>query len=402
MRWPDLLRFSVRSLRGYPLRSSLTLAAMAIGVAAVVLLTSLGEAARRYVTGEFASLGTHLLIVLPGRAETAGATAGLLVGETPRDLTVADAVALTRLAEVRRVAPISVGSAPVGWGGREREVPILGSNAEFLDVRRWRMAQGRFLPPGDPERAQPVCVLGAKVRRELFGAEPALGQWVRIGARRFRVVGVLSTEGRSLGLDVEDLVVVPVASAQALFNNPSLIRILVEARGRETIEEAKRAVVAALKERHQGEADVTVVTQDAVLATFDRILRSLTYTVAGIAGISLVVAGILVMNVMLVVVSQRTAEVGLLKALGAPRRQVRSLFLAEAAVLSTTGAALGVALGAAGDWVVGRVYPALPFGAPWWAPVAAAGVALLAGLVFGVLPARRAARLDPVDALAGR
>jgi putative ABC transport system permease protein len=396
----DVLRYSLQSVRGYPLRSALTLVAMAIGVAAVVVLTSLGEAARRYVTGEFASLGTHLLIVVPGRSETAGAVPNIFVGQTPRDLTVADAVALTRSAAVRRVAPISVGSAPVAWGGREREVPILGSTAELLPIRNWEMAQGSFLPPGDPERAVAVCVLGGKVRRELFGAAPALGEWVRIGERRFRVIGVLASEGRSIGVDVEDVVVVPVASAQALFNTPSLIRVLVEARGREAIPRARDAAVAILKARHQGEEDVTVIAQDAVLATFDRIFQALNYTVAGIAGISLLVAGILVMNVMLVVVSQRTAEIGLLKAVGAPDREVRRLFLTEAAVLSLVGAALGLALGGAGSWAVSRLYPKLPVAVPPWAVGAAVVVALTSGLVFGVVPARRAARLDPVDALA--
>ncbi len=402
MRAADVLGFSLRSVRGYPLRSALTLLAMAIGVAAVVVLTSLGEAARRYVTGEFASLGTHLLIVIPGRSETAGAVPNVFVGQTPRDLTVADAVALTGSAAVARVAPLSVGSAPVAWGGREREVPILGSTAELLPIRRWSLAQGVFLPPGDPERGAAVCVLGAKVRRELFGAAPALGQWVRIGERRFRVLGVLASEGRSIGLDVEDLVIVPVASAQGLFNNPSLVRILVEARSREAIPRAREAAVALLKERHQGEEDVTVIAQDAVLATFDRILRALTLTVAGIAAISLVVAGILVMNVMLVVVSQRTAEIGLLKAVGATGRSIRALFLTEAAVLSLVGAALGLLLGEGGSWAIGRLYPRLPLGPPPWAAAAAVAVALTTGLLFGVLPARRASRLDPVEALSRR
>jgi len=400
VRLPDVLGFALRSVRGYPLRSALTLAAMAIGVAAVVVLTSLGEAARRYVTGEFASLGTHLLIVVPGRSETAGAVPNIFVGQTPRDLTVADAVALTRSAAVRRVAPIAVGSAPVAWGGREREVPILGSTAELLIIRRWEMAQGTFLPQGDPERAEAVCVLGTKVRRELFGAAPALGEWVRIGERRFRVIGVLGSEGRSIGVDVEDVVVVPVAAAQALFNTASLLRVLVEARSREAIPRAKEAVTSILKARHQGEEDVTVIAQDAVLATFDRIFQALNFTVAGIAGISLLVAGILVMNVMLVVVSQRTAEIGLLKAMGAPEREVRRLFLAEATVLSLAGAGVGLALGGAGSWAVARLYPTLPVAVPPWAVGAALVVALTSGIVFGVVPARRAARLDPVDALA--
>jgi putative ABC transport system permease protein len=397
----DVLRFVLRALRGYPVRTALMLLAMAIGVAAVVILTSLGEGARRFVVGEFASLGTHLLIVLPGRSETTGGPPPLL-GETPRDLTIDDALALERLRSVRRVAPIAVGSAAVSWGRRDRESIVLGSTSEFLTVRHLTMGQGRFLPPADPREATPICVLGAKIRQELFGPRNALGEWVRIGDRRFRVIGVLGSEGRSIGVDIEEVVVIPVASALTLFNTESLFRILVEARTREALADAKTRVRDTIRDRHEGEDDVTIVTQDSVLATFDRILRALTLTVAGIAAISLAVAGILIMNVMLVAVSQRTAEIGLLKALGASAAAIQRLFVAESTVLSLLGALLGLVVGEAGSWVIGRMYPALPVGTPWWAVVAALTVALATGLAFSALPARRAARLDPVQALSRR
>ncbi|NIR31200.1 MAG: FtsX-like permease family protein, partial [Gammaproteobacteria bacterium] len=346
--------------------------------------------------------GTHLLIVLPGRSETTGGAPAMFVGQTPRDLTIADAKALETSATIRYVAPVVIGSVAVSFRERDREVAVLGSTAELLDIRHWEMAQGHFLPPGDPERAQAVCVIGAKVRRELFGNEPVLGQWLRAGERRYRVIGVLASEGRAIGLDVEDLVIVPVASAQALFNTPSLFRILVEARSREAIEPARAYIRRTITERHQGEEDITVITQDAVLATFDRILRALTLTLGGIAAISLLVAGILIMNVMLVAVSQRTTEVGLLKAVGAAPGQIVTVFLAEAVVLSVTGAAIGVGAGVLIDWGIGRIYPALPIVAPWWSVGLAFVLATLAGVGFGVLPARRAARLDPVQALARR
>jgi putative ABC transport system permease protein len=398
----DAIRFALGTLRAYRLRAGLMLLAMAIGVASVVVLTSLGEAARRYVTGEFSALGTHMIIVLPGRSETAGLGPSMFTAETPRDLTLADAAALTRSNTVVRVAPINVGAAPVSWGGRERDVVILGTTADFLDIRHFKMNQGRFLPPGDPETANAVCVLGTKVRDELFGATPALGKWIRIGDRRFRVIGILASEGQSIGVNTEDLVVIPVASAQSLLNTSSVFRILVEARSRELIPAAKRHIVATIKARHQGEEDVTVITQDAVLATFDKILQALTFAVAGIASISLVVAGILIMNVMLVAVTQRTSEIGLLKALGATAQQILRLFLVEAALLSLIGAVVGVSVGQAGSWFIGRIYPTLPVGAPWWAFTAAVGVALGTGLLFGILPAKRAARLDPVRALQRR
>ena len=376
--------------------------AMTIGVASVVVLTSLGEGARRYVSGEFASLGTHLLIVLPGRSETSGGMPAMLTGETPRDLTIDDAVALTRNSAVRLVAPISVGSAPVSWMRRDREVPILGATSELLEIRHWKMARGRYIPAGDPDRVSPVCVIGAKVSKELFGTHQALGEWVRIGDSRFRVIGIMATEGRAIGLDVQELVIIPVASAQMLFDTPSLFRILVEAKSREAIPVAKQQILATIRARHQGEEDITVITQDAVLSTFDKIFKALTLTVAGIATISLAVAGILIMNIMLIAVSQRTGEVGLLKALGAPRRQILSLFLTEAVLLSMLGAGFGLLLGELGSWLIGRIYPSLPVGAPLWAIGAAVVVALTSGLVFGVLPARRAARLNPVEALSRR
>ena len=397
----DTLAYAAGSVLGYRARTLLTLLAMGIGVASVVMLTALGEGARRFVTGEFESLGTHLLIVLPGRSETTGGPPPLL-GETPRDLTLDDALAIERSRAIRRVAPIAVGSAGVSYRERERDAMVIGSTASFLDVRRLKMARGRFIPAGDPRRASPVCVLGTKLARELFGTEPAIGRWVRIGDRRFRVLGIMASEGRSIGLDVDDLVVIPVASAQALFDTYSLFRVLAEARSDDAIERARRDIRDIIRDRHEGEDDVTVVTQDAVVATFDRIFTALTLTVAGIASISLVVAGILIMNVMLVAVSQRTTEVGLLKALGATSGAVLRVFLAEATILSSVGAAAGVAVGYAVTTLVGHAYPVLSPNAPAWAVASAVLVALGSGLAFGVLPARRAARLDPVAALSGR
>jgi putative ABC transport system permease protein len=341
------------------------------------------------------------LIVLPGRSETTGGPPPLL-GETPRDLTLDDALALEHSRAVRRIAPIAVGSAGVSYREREREVMIIGSTATFLDIRHLKMASGRFFSTGDPRRASPVCVLGAKLKNELFGAAPAIGRWVRVGDRRFRVVGTLASEGRSIGLDLEDIAIVPVAAAQALFDSYSLFRVLVEARSDKAIPRARRDILRIIRQRHEGEDDVTVISQDAVVATFDKIFTALTLTVVGIASISLVVAGILIMNVMLVAVSQRTTEVGLLKALGASSGTILRVFLVEATILSLVGAAAGVAVGYAAIQFVDRIYPLLPLGMPLWAVASAVFVAMTTGLLFGVLPARRAAKLDPVAALAGR
>ncbi|MEE8463883.1 MAG: ABC transporter permease [Gammaproteobacteria bacterium] len=401
MRLPDLLQLASGALLRRGARAGMILLAMAIGVAAVIVLTGLGEGARRFVSDEFSSLGTHLLIVIPGRVETTGAGATLIVGETPRDLTLDDARALGRSHAIEKYAPLVVGSASVSYLGLDREVPVLGSTAELLEVRNWKMARGRFLPAGDIDRAQPVAVIGAKIERELFAVTNALGKWLRVGDRRFRVIGVLSSEGRAIGIDVEELVIVPVASAQMLFNSASLFRILVQARSRDEMPAAKKFILATVARRHQGEEDITVITQDAVLKTFDTILVALTMTLGGIAAVSLLVAGILVMNVMLVAVTQRTEEIGLLKAIGARSRQVQRLFLTEALLLSFSGGLLGLVLGYGGAWFLGIVYPALTFMPPWWAVAAAMATAIFSGLFFGMLPARRAAKMDPVRALWG-
>ena len=398
----DIAHFAWRALKGYPARTLLMLLAMAIGVAAVIMLTALGEGARRYVTDEFSSLGTNLIIVLPGYTETAGLNPTTLVGETPRDLTLDDARSLLRSTQVRRIAPFNIGSVNARYQGRSREAVIIGSNHELLALRHWKMAQGQFLPAMDMDRAVSVCVIGKKIRQELFGPGRVLGEWLRLGDRRFRVIGVLGSEGRSIGVDVQDTILVPVASAQQLFNTASLFRILIEARSRAAIKPARQFVIDTLKARHQGKRDVTVITQDAVLATFDRILGALTYAVGGIAAISLAVAGILIMNVMLVAVSQRTAEIGLLKALGATPRQIIILIISEAILLSALGAGIGLLLGELGNATLRYAFPSLPAYAPSWAIVSSLAVALCAGLLFSLLPARRAARLDPVLALSGR
>ena len=402
MRAPYLIRFARDAAAGSPLRTFLLVLAMSIGVASVVVLTALGDGARRYVINEFSSLGTNLVIVLPGRSQTGGFNPGNAITNTPRDLTIDDAQALLRASAVRRVAPLAVGTSEISAGGKLREVMVAGTTAQYTEVRRLSLAQGRFLADGDWRRGASEAVIGAKIRNELFGAEPALGQLVRIGDRRFRIVGVMASTGQGLGMNTDELVIVPVSLAQAMFNSNTLFRVLVEANSREAIEPAKAQTIAIIKERHEGEEDVTVITQDAVLATFDRLLGTLTIAVAGIPAISLAVAGILVMNVMLVSVTQRTSEIGLLKALGATGGTIRTAFLTEAAMLSLAGAVLGFLFGHAGAALIRLLYPVYPAYPPDWAAIAGLGTALVTGILFGVLPARRAARLDPVESLAKR
>jgi putative ABC transport system permease protein len=396
----DLFRFSGGALRGHRLRTGLSLLGVGIGVGSVILLTGLGEGARRYVMGEFASLGTNLLIIIPGKTETTGMTP--IIGGVPHDLTLGDAEALRRIPQVRRVAPWSLGSASARHGERSREVNVIGATSEIKEVRQLRMLSGRFLPPGDPERGQRICVLGFKLQNELFLGRNAVGEVIRIGDYRFRVIGVLAARGLSVGYDVDELVYIPVANGLKMFNRPSLFRIFVEVRSHEEMETAKREAIAVLTERHDDEEDVTILTQDALLSTFGQILTTLTVALVGIAAVSLSVAGVGIMNVMLVSVSERTREIGLLKAVGAGRGQNLFAFLVEAALISTAGGLLGLGLGYLSGRVFMGIFPSFPVHTPAWAVAWAIGVSMGVGLVFGALPARRAARLDPVAALAGR
>ena len=401
MRPPDVFAFSMGALSGARTRTWLMLLAMAIGVSSVLLLTAVGEGTRRYVNNQFMNLGSHLLIVMPGKLETTGGQPPIL-SATEVDLTIDDAIALTRSHSIRRVAPLALGSAPISYDQRERTVNVIGSTASLYEVRKLKMSAGRFLPGGDPTRGAAIAVIGDTLKTELFGSSTALGQRIRIDGQKFRVIGVLEAAGAAgVGMDLRDTAVIPVASAQRLFDSPSLFRVMVEADGHNAIPRAEKAIIDILRVRHNGEEDVTVITQDAMLATFNTILGSLTYAVGGIAAISLAVAGILIMNVMLVAVSQRKAEIGLLKAIGSPGSQILRLFLAEATMLALLGTFAGLVLGFSGVWGLAIALPDFPIGVPYWAPIAATGTSLATGVVFCLLPARRAARLDPVLALAG-
>ena len=401
MRGGDLLGFAAGALRGHRLRTSLSLLGVAIGVAAVLLLTSLGEGARSYVTGEFALLGSNLVIVLPGRSETTGIVP--VAGGVPHDLTLEDVEALRRrVSSLASVAPLAVGGLTARFGERSRDLTVAGVTAEWKDLRRLSLREGSFIPKGEPSRAPRVCVIGAKVAEELFPGRSPVGELLRLGDEKFRVAGVLVSRGVSLGLDLDEVALIPIGHHLRMFDRRSVFRVLCEARSPRDVDGARRAILSVLRERHDGEEDVTVFTQDAVMKTFGKVLAILTAALAGIAAVSLTVAGVGIMNVMLVSVSERTREVGLLKALGATRGQVLRVFLVEAALLSTAGGLLGLLAGWAGTALLRGIYPDFPIEPPAWAVAAALAVSVTVGLVFGVLPARRAARLDPVVALARR
>jgi len=400
MRFRDLLGFATGALSGHGLRTGLSMLGVAIGVAAVIILTALGEGARRYVIDEFASLGTNLLIVLPGRVETSGGLPGF--GGVPNDLTIEDAEALRRrVPQARLMTPMSMGPETVSYKQRSRQVPVIGTTHEFLAVRELQMSQGRFLPEADWDRGSPVAVLGPKLVAELFVGENPIGRVVRIGEFRMRVIGVLQRQGVRLGIDMDEVAVVPVATGMKMFNRTSLFRILIKVPSTADLELAQKRVREVIIDRHE-EEDVTLITQDAVITTFSDILGVLTMAIAGIGAISLTVAGVGIMNVMLVSVSERTEEIGLLKAVGAQPRQILAAFITEAILLSGMGGLLGLLAGLLTVRIAVQLYPSVPAAPPDWAIAAALLVSVGVGTLFGALPARRATRLDPVAALAKR
>jgi putative ABC transport system permease protein len=393
----ELLGFSGRALLGHRLRTFLSLLGVAIGVASVIVLTGLGEGARLYVTGEFASIGSNLVIVFPGRTETTGAMP--LFGGVPNDLTVEDIQALEKhVPLVKTAAPIAMGEATARFRDKSRELTVIGTTDAIQTIRQLHVHLGRFLPSADSGHEPRVCVIGTNVQRELFDGRNPLGEILELGEDRFRVIGVLAPRGVSIGMDMDDVVEIPVGRSLQMFNQSGLFRALIEARNHEEIEATADAVRDFLTERH-GEEDITVVTQGAILSTFDEILNMLTAALAGIAAVSLSVAGVAIMNVMLVTVSERTSEIGLLKALGVSGRQVVSAFLLEAALMSTAGGLIGLALAWLAIFAFGLLYPNFPVQPPVWAVAAALLTSMGVGLVFGALPARRAALLDPVAAL---
>ncbi|MDH4042222.1 MAG: ABC transporter permease [Gammaproteobacteria bacterium] len=402
MRLVDLIRYTILALRRQRFRSVMLLIAVGLGVGAVIVLTALGEGARGYVMGEFAFLGKDTVVMFPGRKETTGGMPPI-TGSAARAITLEEVEVLGRtIPGLTSLAPMVMGNGPVSFGSRERESIVVGTTAAFFTIRQLQIAQGSALPDLALSEGKSVAVIGQKLKTELFDNRRAIGQWVRLRDYRFRVIGVLAGSGDSFGRDLSEAIFVPVASAQSVFNVHGLFRVMMKVRDNYRVEEVKTAVSERMQELHEGEQDVTVVSPDAMLSTFDDILRALTLGVAGIAAISLVVAGILVMNVTLMSVKQRTAEIGLLKAIGAPAAQVRTLFLTEAALIATAGALLGMLVGrllvAAGR----HLYPSIPFATPAWAMWAGFGLAVGTALVFAWLPAQQAARLEPVDALGRR
>ena len=392
----DFLHLTASSLSAHRLRSFLTLLGIAVGIAAVVLLTSIGEGVHKFVLAEFTQFGTNLIAINPGRTTTHGTSMGVFGTERP--LTIEDAEALKRLPYVMAVVPIVQGNAEVEAANRRRRTTVYGAGSQWPAAFSMDVKSGRFLPDDDPTAPRAFAVLGSKTRDELFGTRNPLGQRIGIGGNRYRIIGVMESKGTILGFDVDDTVYIPTARGMELFNRNSLLEIDVlyqeDANLNKVVASIKRSLIA----RH-GREDFTITTQQQMLDVLGSVLNILTFAVAAIGGISLLVGAIGIVTIMTIAVNERTNEIGLLRALGARQGQVLSLFLGEAIVLAALGGISGLALGIGLAHFLHFAFPALPVHTPWVFVVLAEAIAIVIGLAAGVLPAQRAAQLDPIEAL---
>jgi putative ABC transport system permease protein len=396
MYFQDITQMTINAVRSQRMRSFLTALGIAVGIGSVVLLTSLGEGLHRFVLAEFTQFGTNLIGINPGRVTTHGVSGGLISNVRP--LSIEDGEALKRIPTVVDVVSVVQGNAAVEAGKRVRRTTVYGIDAAAPKVLKLNVAAGRFLPDDPPRAARSFAVLGSKVRQELFGGGQALGERVRIGSELFRVIGTMESKGQMLGFDLDDAVYIPTAKALAMFNRESLMEIDVlyeeGVRAERIAEQIKKILIA----RH-GSEDFTITTQEKMLEVLGSVLNILTLAVGALGGISLLVGGVGILTIMTISVNERINEIGLLRALGAEQRQILILFLGEAVVLASVGGIAGLFLGLGSAWLLEAMVPALPTHATWKYVILAELLAAAVGLIAGILPARRAAAMNPVDAL---
>lgn len=394
----DIVKQTGRSVITQRMRSFLTSLGIAIGVAAVVLLTSIGDGLHRFVLAEFTQFGTNLIGINPGKVTTAGASIGVFGSERP--LTIDDAEALKKLSDIIAVIPVVQGNAEIESSHRQRRVTVYGMGGNMPLAFRVGVAQGRFFLDEDPHSPRAVAVLGSKLHHELFGKMSPLDQRIRIGGDRYRIIGLFQPKGQILGVDLDDAVYIPAARALEMFNRDSLVEIDLLYREGADLDEVVAAIRRTLTARH-GRDDVTITTQQEMLDVLGSVLNILTMAVAGLGSISLLVGSVGIFTIMTIAVNERTAEVGLLRALGSTQRQVMTLFLGEAAVLAALGGLLGMAIGVGGTALIAIFVPALPTHITWYYLIAAEVTAITIGVVAGIWPAWRASQLNPVEALRG-
>jgi putative ABC transport system permease protein len=396
MRAADFSRLAAGAVIAHRSRSLLTALGIAVGIAAVVLLTSIGEGVHRFVLQEFSQFGTNIIGITPGKTETFGMSGAQVSNVRP--LSLDDSAALEHLEQVVAVMPVVQGNAEVESEGRTRRTMILGVGAQLPRIWSMDVLAGRFLPADDQRAPRSFVVLGAKVRKELFGDRNPLGQRLRVGGGRYRIVGVMESKGQFLGFDLDDAVYVPAGKALELFNRESLMEIDLVYRAGSSVEAVRASIERLLKARH-GTEDFTVTTQQQMLDVLGSVLDVLTFAVAALGGISLLVGGVGILTIMTIAVRERRSEIGLLRAIGARRGQVLRLFLMESIFLSAIGGAAGLAIGLGIAMMIKFIAPALPVHPSMEYALLAEFLAIAVGLAAGVLPARHAAGLQPLDAL---
>jgi putative ABC transport system permease protein len=392
----DFIQLTTNAVRSQRMRSFLTALGIAVGIGSVVLLTSLGEGLHRFMLAEFTQFGTNLIGVNPGRVTTHGVSGALISNVRP--LSIEDGQALKKIPQVVDVVAVVQGNAAVKVGKKQRRTTVYGIDPAAPEVFKLQMATGTFLPDDPPRAARSFAVLGSKVKDELFGTGQVLGKWIRIGSERFRVIGSMESKGQMLGFDLDDAVWIPTAKALAMFNRESLMEIDVLYKEGSSAEDVSDQIKRILIARH-GTEDFTITTQEKMLEVLGKILNILTLAVGGLGGISLLVGGVGILTIMTIAVNERTNEIGLLRALGSEKNQILGIFLGEAVILASMGGLAGLVLGVGGAWLLGFLVPALPTHISWTYIIAAELLAAGIGLLAGVLPARRAAALKPVDAL---
>ena len=393
----DSSQFALHAIFSHRMRSFLTLLGIAVGIAAVILLTSIGEGVHQYVLEEFTQFGTNVINVAPGKTKTGGMpTSG--IPTTARLLTMEDAAALKKLPQVIGSSPTVWGNSEIEGNGRVRRSTVYGVDADFLTVLSTKVRMGHFLPSDTDDASRAFVVLGSKLHKELFGYANPLGDRVRIGGLHFRVIGVLVPKGQFLGIDLDDTAFIPAERALELYNREGLMEINVI-----YAENASSSTVAAaIKDRlilRHGREDFTVTTQEDMLETLSNILNILTAAVGALGAISLLVGAVGIVTIMTISVTERTNEIGLLMALGARRHTVLGLFMGESIMLSLLGGALGLVIGVGIAQLLRFALPALPVHTPWTFVMAALLISAMIGLGAGIAPAIRASRLNPVDAL---
>lgn len=396
MQSKDFAQLSLSSIVANRMRSGLTMLGIAVGIASVVLLTSIGEGIHKFVLDEFTQFGTTIIAINPGKATTMGTPIGIM--GTVRPLSIGDAEALKRVPRTYAMVAGVSGNAEVKAGNRSRRILVLGTSPAMPEAFSMQVRIGQFLPDDDPRSPRAFAVLGAKLHEELFGSANPVGEYVRIGGARYRVVGVLASKGQILGMDLDDTIYIPAQRSLELFNREGLMEIDLLYEEGANVDEVVASIKRILINRH-GREDFTITTQQQMMDVLGEVLNVLTFAVGALGSISLVVGGIGIFTIMTIAISERTGEIGLLRALGAESGQVLALFLGEAIVLAGLGGIAGLILGIGGAQLLTLALPALPVHTPWLYVLIAEALAIIIGLVAGVVPASRAARLDPVEAL---